>query len=240
MLPAPPLSARAPPLVSTSSDARPGPHARRTLPALSSALSSPSWQPLHCLPDCARCCGPDALPILPSTPPAIMDGARTAALKERASPFHPIAATSAPQKVSLDLVKGPYEHRHSLASTAHALLSTLALLIRLPFHLLYHFVFFRSVSPLVQELGRSPLAEVAAVLVRHIFLHLDLATGRFLFSFGLGLPGKWVTTIDTGAVKANWIAPPDGSDRRTTPSCCIGFTASRPESLPNRHMALMT
>ena len=143
-----------------------------------------------------------------------MDGARTAALKERASPFHPIAATSAPQKVSLDLVKGPYEHRHSLASTAHALLSTLALLIRLPFHLLYPFVFFRSVSPLVQELGRSPLAEVAAVLVRHIFLHLDLATGRFLFSFGLGLPGKWVTTIDTGAVKANWIGPPDGSDRR--------------------------
>ncbi|GAA5907540.1 hypothetical protein JCM8208_001410 [Rhodotorula glutinis] len=108
----------------------------------------------------------------------------------------------------MSLVKGPVVERRTLGSTLHALLSSAALLLHLPFHLIYHFVLFRSTSPLVQVLGRSPLAETAAVLVRHIFLHLGIAPGRALFSLGMGLPSSWVTRADAGEVKANWVAPP--------------------------------
>ncbi|GAA5855193.1 hypothetical protein JCM9279_007586 [Rhodotorula babjevae] len=117
----------------------------------------------------------------------------------------------------MTLVQGPVVERHSLGSTLHALLSTTALLLRLPFHLIYHFVLFRSTSPIVQELGRSPLAETAAVLVRHIFLHLGVAPGRALFSLGMGLPSSWVTRADAGGVKAYWVAPPSsgGSSKKS-------------------------
>jgi len=121
----------------------------------------------------------------------------------------------------MTLVKGPVVERHTLASTLHAILSTTALLLRLPFHLVYHFVLFRSTSPLVQELGRSPLAETAAVLVRHIFLHLGVAPGRALFSVGMSLPSSWVTRANAGDVKAYWIAPPSsgGSSKKSDDLC---------------------
>ncbi|BGP41260.1 hypothetical protein JCM10450v2_005302 [Rhodotorula kratochvilovae] len=138
-----------------------------------------------------------------------MDTARTTALEAAPSADRPHDDDG---RVQLDLVKGPYQHRHSLASSVHLLLSTTALLLRIPFHLLYHYVFFRFRSPLVQELGRPPIAEVAALLVRHLFLKAYLAPGRLAFS--LALPNKWVKTVEVGAVRANWIAPPDGSSRK--------------------------
>ncbi|GAA5972066.1 hypothetical protein JCM11641_002482 [Rhodosporidiobolus odoratus] len=116
------------------------------------------------------------------------------------------------QPTTLDLVNGPYNHTHTLASTLHAFLSTTALFIRIPFHLLYHYVLTRFRSPLVQELGRPAYHEAAVQVVRHLFLKSYLAPGRL--SFSLGLPSKWVKKVKVAGTKGSWIAPPGTEGKR--------------------------
>ncbi|KAJ8293800.1 Esterase [Rhodotorula toruloides] len=114
-------------------------------------------------------------------------------------------------EAQLQLVQGPHRPRHTIASTLHIVLSTTAVLLRIPFHLLYHYVFIRHRSPFVQDLGRSPFVEAGHILVRHLFLHCYLPPSRPVFR--LGFPSKWVKDVDFAGVRASWIAPPDRPDR---------------------------
>lgn len=113
-------------------------------------------------------------------------------------------------EAQLQLVQGPHRPRHTIASTLHIVLSTTAVLLRIPFHLLYHYV-IRHRSPFVQDLGRSPFVEAGHILVRHLFLHCYLPPSRPVFR--LGFPSKWVKDVDFAGVRASWIAPPDRPDR---------------------------
>ncbi|BGP01054.1 hypothetical protein NBRC10513v2_004936 [Rhodotorula toruloides] len=110
-------------------------------------------------------------------------------------------------ETQLQLVEGPHRPRHTIASTLHIVISTTAVLLRIPFHLLYHYVFFRHRSPLFQEVGRSPFVEAGHILVRHLFLHCYLPPSRPVFR--LGFPSKWVKDVEFAGVRASWIAPPD-------------------------------
>ncbi|BGP25756.1 hypothetical protein JCM10295v2_004693 [Rhodotorula toruloides] len=112
----------------------------------------------------------------------------------------------------VQLFEGPHRLRHTFASTLHIVLSTTAVLLRIPFHLLYHYVLIRHRSPLVQDLGRSPFVEAGHILVRHLFLHCYLPPSRPIFR--LGFPSRWLRDVESVGVRATWIAPPDRPDRR--------------------------
>ncbi|BGP17632.1 hypothetical protein JCM10213_001283 [Rhodosporidiobolus nylandii] len=110
------------------------------------------------------------------------------------------------EPVLLRLTDAPHKHRHSLASTLHTLLSTFALFLHIPCHLIWHYLLVRRSSGVVQEIGRPALHETAVLLVRHLFLKSYLAPARLVFA--LALPSKWVRKVEVAGTKGRWIAKP--------------------------------
>jgi hypothetical protein len=125
------------------------------------------------------------------------------------------ASNTADSYATLPLVEGSKPVRHSFLTTLHFVLFFLAVTVKLPFHLLYHYVFLRHRSPLVQIVGRHPVAEAINHVAKCIFLDAALAPSRAVFATQLFLRGdKWVEKITTKkGVKGIWICPP-GSDRK--------------------------
>ncbi|GAA5902011.1 hypothetical protein JCM5296_007554 [Sporobolomyces johnsonii] len=117
------------------------------------------------------------------------------------------AAASDAEKVQLDLVEGdPSAGKHTIASSLHFGLVMLALLIRLPFHILLHYVFLRPWSPLVQLLGRPASVEVGVQAVRLIFGKVYLAPSRPVFA--KREKDDWVELVEVNGTKGTWLAPP--------------------------------
>ncbi|GAA5878230.1 hypothetical protein JCM8547_003162 [Rhodosporidiobolus lusitaniae] len=114
--------------------------------------------------------------------------------------------------IELALVPGPHKHQHTIASTVHGVLSTFAFFLWIPLHLLYHHVFFRWRSPLVQVLDRRALNTVGREAVLHFFLKAYPAFGRPVFA--LALPNKWWKEVEVVGTKGRWIAPPGTEGKR--------------------------
>ncbi|GAA5908724.1 hypothetical protein JCM6882_008185 [Rhodosporidiobolus microsporus] len=114
--------------------------------------------------------------------------------------------------VVLQLVAGPHRHRHNIHTVLHSVLTTLALFLRIPVHLVWHYILTRWRSPLVQELGRSPLSQVEVLVVRQFFLQSYLATSRSIFRSGL--PSKWLQKAEIPGTKGVWWAPPGTEGKR--------------------------
>ncbi|GAA5825122.1 hypothetical protein JCM11251_006106 [Rhodosporidiobolus azoricus] len=116
------------------------------------------------------------------------------------------------EPVVLNLVAGPHRHRHNLHTVLHTTISTLALFLRLPVHLVWHYILTRWRSPLVHELGRSPIAEVEVQVTRQYFLKSYLSTSRAVF--GSGLPSQWKQKATIPGTKGVWWAPPGTEGKR--------------------------
>ncbi|GAA5895725.1 alpha/beta hydrolase [Sporobolomyces salmoneus] len=115
---------------------------------------------------------------------------------------------------TLKLVDGSPHRGYRVLGVLHFLLAFVALLIKLPFYLLYHYVLFRNRSTLV-KIGRNPLAEVINHVAKEIFNNFPLSGSRAVFATQLFLRrDKWIERITTDeGVKGVWIRRP-GTDRR--------------------------
>ncbi|GAA6013968.1 hypothetical protein JCM11491_003472 [Sporobolomyces phaffii] len=123
------------------------------------------------------------------------------------------ASAAAPCETNpLPLVRGTSPVQHSILSTLHFVLLIFAVLIKLPFYLAYHYIFFRHRSPLVAA-GRHPVAEVVNHIAKTAFSHAYLAPGRAVFATQLFLKGDcWFERVTTDqGVKGTWIRPPSTS-----------------------------
>lgn len=116
---------------------------------------------------------------------------------------------------NVELGAGSPSVGHTVLSTLHFLLAFFALFLKLPFYLLYHYVFFRHRSPLVQTAGRNPLAEMINHFAKIVFNNFPLPGSRAIFATQLFLRGdKWIERVTTEAgVKGVWIRPP-GTERK--------------------------
>ncbi|GAA6028713.1 hypothetical protein JCM8097_007358 [Rhodosporidiobolus ruineniae] len=119
------------------------------------------------------------------------------------------------QPVVLDLVDGPYRPTSSLASKAHTTISVTALLFRLPFHLLWHYIFYRLWSPYVQDLGRSWVTEAVAQVTRLAIMRLSLTSSRYFYTLSATKPNEWLgETLSIAGTRGKWIAPPGTEGKR--------------------------
>jgi hypothetical protein len=143
--------------------------------------------------------------------------------------------------VTLPVFPGPahFRPRHTILSSIHFFLITLAILIRLPFHLLGHFVLFRWRSSRVQELGRSPLVEATSQL-SHLYFHRGyLKPSRWFFS--TALPDKWVgPTFEVNGTKVHWIAPPGTEEERGKEDLIVLWVHGSSSLVPLSHSLQLT
>ncbi|GAA5999629.1 uncharacterized protein JCM10292_003656 [Rhodotorula paludigena] len=115
------------------------------------------------------------------------------------------------ERVTLELRHGPLSLRITPLAVIHTVFLVLAQLLRLPKHLIKHYILFRRSSALVQDLGRHVASEIATTFVRALFLDSYLAVGRPIFA--KADKHTWVTPVEVAGVQARWIAPPDGRRR---------------------------
>ncbi|GAA6028717.1 hypothetical protein JCM8097_007360 [Rhodosporidiobolus ruineniae] len=115
--------------------------------------------------------------------------------------------------VVLPLVDGPLQPRHTLASTTHTLLSFTALCLRIPFHLVWHYILYRRKSPYVQDLGRWWFHEPAVMLFRMLFSRTYIRPSRPFFR--VALPSKYVGKMeDVAGTRGTWVLPPGTKGER--------------------------
>ncbi|GAA5823997.1 hypothetical protein JCM10212_005312, partial [Sporobolomyces blumeae] len=118
----------------------------------------------------------------------------------------------APPLPPLERVLEPYRAQPTLRNTPltilHFVLTFAALVVQLPFHLVSHYVLRRSSSPLVQTVGRHPLAQVASRVIRSSFGNTYLAASRGIFAMQLGWRDEWIRRVDVDGLKGVWVSPP--------------------------------
>ncbi|KAK4701692.1 hypothetical protein P7C70_g4539, partial [Phenoliferia sp. Uapishka_3] len=126
------------------------------------------------------------------------------------------------QPVQLPLVRGAPDVKLSfLRGLQLALVILPRILVDATFNVLRHFVFTRSSSPLVQEVGRSAVGDIIQRSIRNYFAWATFAQIRVVLnrniSHKLSLFADmksqgWVEYVHINGTKGRWIAPP-GTNR---------------------------
>lgn len=118
--------------------------------------------------------------------------------------------SSVPVPRPIKLAQGSSPQPHTILSTLHFTLALLALLIKLPFYLVWHFILFRHHSPLTRVAGRHPLAETIYHIAKCIFNDFPLPASRAVFATQLFLRrDKWIERVTAPeGVDGVWIRPP--------------------------------
>ncbi|GAA5926848.1 alpha/beta hydrolase [Sporobolomyces koalae] len=110
----------------------------------------------------------------------------------------------------LELIDGSRPLRHTFSTWLHFVLTLIFTLLKLPFHLTWHYVLCRRRSPLV-SIGRHPLAQISIVLTKWSFGNTFLPPSRLLYAAQLFLRNDpWIERIELeSGLRAVWVRPPD-------------------------------